>query len=38
MQTKETKPVNTERLSLGGLIVILMITNVFVFVTLSPYA
>jgi hypothetical protein len=38
MQTKEAKPVNTEKLSLGALIVILMTTNVFVFVALSPYA
>jgi hypothetical protein len=38
MQTKETKPATTERFSLGALMVILVITNAFVFVTLSPYS
>ena len=37
MNTNERKPVNTERLSLAALIVILTITNVWVFVTLAPY-
>jgi hypothetical protein len=37
MKAKETKSVDTERLSLGALIVILTITNVWVFVTLAPY-
>jgi hypothetical protein len=38
MQTNDPKAAFTEKLSLGTLIAILLVTNVLVFVTLTPYA
>jgi hypothetical protein len=38
MQTNETKAATDEKLSLGALMVILVVTNAAVLVNLAPYA